>query len=66
LVPSAADKSRTREAGNDCAEITVPSKHEMIKNPATRLTGWRWFFIELLHNPQSKRGVIRLESGEAS
>jgi hypothetical protein len=55
LVPSAADKSRTREAGNDCAEITAPSKHEMNKNPATRLTGWRWLFIELLHNPQSKR-----------
>jgi len=38
----------------------------MNKNPATRLTGWRWLFIELLHNPQSKRGVIGLESVEAS
>jgi hypothetical protein len=66
LVPSAADKSRTREGGNDCAEITVPSKHEMNKNPATRLTGWRWLFIELLHNPQNNRGVIGLESVEAS
>ena len=28
----------------------------MNRNPATRLTGRHWLFIELLHNPQSKRG----------